>query len=349
MDLSGLRIGYVPYSESLDQPGDKRRFCYYAKRRNIGFEIAKPSESYDLVIVSELGDLSVWSEYDKGNAKVVYDLIDSYLAIPRWDPKGIFRGLAKYVAGQSRYLRLNHWKAIESMCRRADAVVCTTVEQKRDISKFCENIHMILDVHPMYNKIKTDYSACEVFNFVWEGLPQNIQSFYAIRDVLESLKTKHKFALHLVTALRYGQYMGKYWKRHTIDIARKLFDDVYLYDWNEQLCPSIICQCDMALIPLFLDDPFALGKPEDKLLLFWRMGMPTVVSATPSHERSMKSVGLSMACSTEEEWEKTLEKYMGDEGARREAGNRGKSFVEKNYNEEIKLSQWDNLVESVLS
>jgi len=350
MQMKDLRIGYVPYSETLEKPGDRRRFCYYAKKRNIQFEIARPSKTYDLVVVTELGDLSVWSEYDKGNAKVVYDLIDSYLAIPGWDPKGLLRGLAKYVSGQSRYLRLNHWKAIESMCRRADAVICTTDEQKNSILEFCENVHIILDIHSsVANLCKTDYSAGEIFNFVWEGLPQTLQSFYEIRDVLEYFRAKYKIAFHVVSDLEYGQYMGKYRIRRTADIARKLLGNVYLYEWNEQLCSTIISACDMALIPMTLDDPFASGKPENKLLLFWRMGMPTVVSATPSHMKAMHLSGLSMACRSQEEWRETIERYISDASARQEAGQRAKAFADRYYSEEKILVQWDVLMESVLS
>ena len=43
-------------------------------KRNLNFEIADPTQDYDLVIVTEAADLSVWSEYKKG--KVIFDLID---------------------------------------------------------------------------------------------------------------------------------------------------------------------------------------------------------------------------------------------------------------------------------
>lgn len=349
MNLTNLRIGYVPYNHKLDQPGDNRRFCYYAKKRNIAFEIADPSESYDLVIVSERGDLSVWSDYRKANAKVIYDFIDSYLAISRRNLKGILRGLAKHVTGQSRYLRLNHWKAIESMCRRADAVICTTDEQRQDIAKFCKNVRIILDIHTVYNKVKTDYSAPKVFNLVWEGYPHNLPPFFEIKDVLKEINAKRKLALHLVTNLTYGQFMGRYWKRHTTDIARKIFENAYLYDWNEQLCPTIICACDMAIVPLFLNDHLSSGKPEDKLALFWRMGMPSIVSATPAHIKATAQIGLqNMACATPKEWKEALEYYIDNEPARQQAGQSGRVFVETHRSEEKILQQWDNLLASVL-
>ena len=144
-DSQHVRVGYLPYSNELDMPGDRRRFAFYASRRGIRFEIADPAKEYDLVILSARADVSVWSQYPK--AKLVYDLIDSYLAIPRTDLKGQLRGLFKFLSRQSRYLQLDHLKAISGMCARANAVVCTTEEQRQDILKYCNNVHTILDAH----------------------------------------------------------------------------------------------------------------------------------------------------------------------------------------------------------
>src|SRR5256885_5448772 len=144
--LRSLRIGYVPYTRDLCYAGDRRRFCYYAHKRNIAFELAKPSESYDIVVVTERGDLGTWSAYQRGNAKIVYSLINRYLAVPAWDPKGVLRGVAKYVTRETRHLQLNYWRAMEAMCERADAVVCTTEEQRQDILPHCDNVHIILDI-----------------------------------------------------------------------------------------------------------------------------------------------------------------------------------------------------------
>jgi len=349
MDFNKFRIGYVPCSNKLSLPGDRRRFCYYANKRNIKFEIAYPSKEYDFVVVTERGDKSIWNKYGKGNARIVYDFIDSYLAIPPYDFKGVLRGLAKYIAGESRYPELNYWKAIEGMCNRADAVICSTEEQKQDILKFCKNVHIILDFHnSVVQKVKYDYFSSEVFNFVWEGLPYSIGSLFEIKDVLWQLKTKYKIALHIVTDLEYYKYMGRYGRQSTANLTRRLFDSVYLHEWNEKTCSAIITGCDMALIPISLNDPLAAGKPENKLLLFWRMGLPTVVSATPAYSRVMQRCGLQMVCRTKGEWLETLEKYIKDKSARSEAGERGRTFAENHYSEEKILAQWDDVFKSIM-
>ncbi len=351
MNLKDLRIGYAPYDATLTQPGDRRRFCYYAEKRNIKFEIAKPSETYDLVYVTHGADITVWSDYHKGDAKIIYELIDSYLAVPKTDWKGRFRGLAKYASGQYRHLRLSQWKTIERMCNRADAVTCTTLEQKKDLLSFCSNVHIILDIKSMYTQVKKDYAVGEVFNLVWEGMAQSIHSFHQIRDVLARLKKKRPIALHMVTALEYGEYLGKFPMRHTTDYIRKLFEfeDIFLYQWHHKLCSHIISACDMALIPIRHNDPFDWGKPEDKLLIFWLMGLPTIVTATPAHSRAMEAAGLKMACQSENDWAETIEHYMEDQSAREEAGKKGRAYAAEFNSDEKILKQWDHLFESITS
>ena len=138
--LKNIRIGYVPMSNSLESPGDKRRFAYYALKRNIEYEIADVNEEYDLVVLTQSADLSFWSKHCSPSTKIVYDLIDSYLAVPKTSLKGWLRGTAKYFSHQSQYWEFNYWKSIEDMCTRSDAVICSTIEQSMYISKFSSNV-----------------------------------------------------------------------------------------------------------------------------------------------------------------------------------------------------------------
>ncbi|HWY43219.1 MAG TPA: hypothetical protein VNX66_06975 [Candidatus Sulfotelmatobacter sp.] len=319
--------------------------------RNIAFEIADPSERYDLLVLSAGADLSTWRRYPKKDTKIVFQYINSYLSEAFGSPKRVFRGLAKFLVRQNRYLLVDHCSGIREMCQLADAVVCTTLEQQRDVSEFCTNTHLILDSYePLVRSSKLDYSGSEIANLVWQGFPENIRFFAEIRDVLKRVQKSRKLAFHIVTNLEYGQYLGRrVRKRRALEVARGFLDNVYLYEWNEDTCSSIITACDLALIPIPLGDGFEAGKPENKLLLFWRLGMPTVVSATPAYSRAMRKCGLAMDCRTATEWEKALLALLGNEEARRQAGQKGKSFAEKYFGEERILEQWDVLFSSLLA
>ena len=344
--VNNLRIGYVPYSPTFNKPGDRRRFVYYANMRGIHFEIADPSKEYDLVVLSARADITVWSKYPKG--KLVYDLIDSYLAIPRTDLKGQLRGLFKFLSRQNRYLQLDHWKAIGNMCRRADAVVCSTEEQKLDISKFSNNVHRILDAHmTVTHKVKTQYSAGLTFRVVWEGLPQTIGSLEQLRPVLNRLRKKYAIELHVVTDREYFRYMGQYGKSDTLQTLRKILPDIIFHEWNEADCADIICSCDLAVIPLDLKDPFSAGKPENKVLLFWRMAVPVVTSASPAYRRAMQSAGMDLTANDESTWVAVIERLINDESARQLAGVSGKAYTDSEFSKESFLLRWDAVFASL--
>ena len=156
--------------------------------------------------------------------------------------------------------------------------------------------------------------------------------------------------IHAITDLQYGRYLnGRFIRRSTQDEARKICPNIFLYAWNERTFAAIASNCDLALIPIPLHDPLCAGKPENRLLLFWRMAMPVLVSATAAHTRAMKGSGLAMSCTTQEEWESSLEYYISNEQARKFAGQRGKAFVEERHSEERNLALWDDALDSVLT
>jgi hypothetical protein len=349
--LRELRIGYVPCSNTLEAPGDRRRFCFFAKSRNIRFEIARPYQVYDIVVLTQAADISLWSQYPRERTKIIFDFIDSYLSIPKLDLKGLLRGAAKFAVRQNRRLLLNYTKGLEEMCRRADAVICSTEDQKQRILPFCPNVHAILDFHgSVVRACKSSYTADEVFHFVWEGLPGNLRQLLEIKEALQKLRRTRPCVIHAITDLQYGRYLnGRFIKRSTLDEARKIWPDIYLYAWNERTFAAIASKCDLALIPIPLHDPLCAGKPENRLLLFWRMAMPVLVSSTAAHIRAMRESGLAMSCATQQEWRSALEYYVSNEQARKHAGQRGKAFVEERHSEEKALALWDEALNSVLA
>jgi glycosyltransferase involved in cell wall biosynthesis len=330
-------------SESLESPGDKRRFAFYANRRNLHFEIADYSKDYDIIVATQSADLSIWSKYQRGQTKIIYDFIDSYLAINKNNVKGILRGLAKYVSGQSRYLKLNHWRALAEMCSRADAVICSTIEQKTDIKKFCSNTHIILDTHMgAVRSTKSDYRKNDPFRLVWEGLPENLGSLILLKPVIRNLSMHCPIEFHVITdSVRYNRYLGPFGKLDNLNAAKKIFQNVKFHEWSETDLADIVCSCDVAVIPLNLSDPFVSGKPENKLLLFWRMAMPVITSATPAYTRAMQAAGMNYVAKREIDWQEMLERMILDENARTRAGTMGKAYAESEHSEEKLLEKWD--------
>jgi hypothetical protein len=343
-----MRIGYSTLRNDLEAPGDRRRFVYYANQRKLPFEIARPGQPYDLIVTSSAGDLSEWSRLPR-STKLVLDMVDSYLDEPPLSPRALVRGAAKFVLGHTRRLHLNYRSLIEATCRRADAVICATEEQRNRIAAFNSNVHVILDFQAQeVAKIKTDYRRGEVFRLVWEGLGLNLRTFEEFAGTWRELRRRHKIELHLVTHLAIptgSSYIGLR-PAHSF-VQRMLGDGVFLHQWNVSMVATIATECDLAVIPIPLDQPFYAGKPANKLLFFWRLGLPVLTSPTPAYLRAMQAAGLDMTCRAEGEWLPMIEKLMNDEGLRQHAGELGRRMVEREYSEESLLARWDAVLASI--
>jgi hypothetical protein len=191
--------------------------------------------------------------------------------------------------------------------------------------------------------LKSDYRAGPVFRLVWEGLPQTLGSFKTIKPALEILQKKYRIEVHIVTDRFYYNYLGHFWKADALSKIKKIIPGAHFHEWSEANCADIICSCDLALIPLDLEDPFSAGKPENKLLLFWRMGMPVVSSASPAYMRAMKAAGLDCTAKTESEWLAILEYLIQNEDGRKQAGLSGLNYVREKCAESIYLEKWDDV------
>ena len=351
--LNNFHIGYAPYSEDFLHSGDRRRFVWYAKNRGVNFEIAKSENEYDIVYVTHGADITSWSKYDKLKAVVIYELVDSYLALSTFSFTGLFRGVVKYLSGQYKYCVFNHKKSIELMCRRADVVVCSTKEQKDCIRQYCDNVVIILDAKTMYNnykKVEKSQLISSELNIAWEGMPHNIKSFAVIREALSILSKQYQINLHLITALKYKKYMNRYITKYTVNEVEKHIDikNVNLYQWNELTVSHIASTCDFAVIPINSNDQMDKGKPEDKLLIFWLMGLPTVVSETPAHLMAMSAAGLSMSCATTNDWVNVISNLAENASTRNEAAKKGFMYASDVSNEEKMMSSWDNMFSFVV-
>ncbi len=347
--LAGKRVGYVPVSRDCAYPTDARLFCHYAKRRGVEYRLVGRPEPLDVVVLSQMADLTAWRRASP-ETKLVFIFENPYFAIPHRNAKSLLRGTAKFLSRQHSHWEPNYTATLRRMCGRADAVLTSTEEQRRSILPFCSNVVVMEAFHTgVIKRVKQDYARGEALHIVWEGLGGNVRTLGVIRDVLRTLSRETKLVVHLVTDLEYAAALGRLGKRPTVRLAREALGDVEftMEQWDAETLSRVATECDLAVIPLPLDSPFERGKAPNKLLLFWRMGVPVVASATPAYRREMEAAGLDLACETGADWLGALRRLAADESARAEAGRRGMAAVEERYGEEILLERWDRMFASL--
>ena len=347
-----LKVGYTAYSDDYSMPSDRRRFVGYAKHRGINIEKADLGKNYDIVFLTYVGDLPKWIEKkkrEKDKFKLIFELQDFYLAEP-FSFKSVFRGLAKYLTGGSSKLYLNYKELLKEACSVADAVVCTSEEQKKAISVFNSNVHICLDYfEDEIQTIKSDFSSkSEKLKLVWEGQAGTLANLLAIKDVLNNLKDEVE--LHVITDLNYYKYANKYGKADSTTILKKIKCDKYFYNWEKETFNKHITDCDLAIIPIHIANGLQNGKPENKLILFWLMGMPVLTSSTPAYYRIMQQSGINLNINSGQDWYGEIMQYKNlEEQDRVLLGMQCFEFAKQHYGREQIGGMWDRVFENTMA
>jgi hypothetical protein len=349
IDLTGIKIGYVPYSKNLDAPGDRRRFIFYANERGVKFERANYQSVYDVVYLTYGCDLAAWIAYKKCNpsVKIVFELIDSYL-FQETTLITALKGVVRYVMGRESKLYLSYKSALVQIISISDAVVCSTDLQKNHILKLNGNIHVSLDYFSddITSRKKMHKSGSKV-RLVWEGQAYTVKNLLLLNDVLN--KIKDKIEIFVITDQVASYYLNLY-KVKTVRVLKKFKCNYHLVPWNRRDISDIISSCDLALIPIAPGDNFSLNKPENKLLFFWEIGIPTLTSNTPAYMRVMNQAGLDLYCSTPEEWLSKIELFANaSEKYRQEIVDVANNYIQTYHTKEIILKKWDSIFKSILS
>jgi len=166
---------------------------------------------------------------------------------------------------------------------------------------------------------------------------------------LQVLREDGPVEIDLVTSERYAVALGRVGSRPTSELAERALGDLAwtIRPWSREALAQYSVGADLAVIPLSLDDPFERGKAPNKLIMFWRMGVPTVTSATPAYCREMNGAGLNLTCESTEDWLNALRRMRDAEEVRRDAGIKGLSYVSTIHSEESLLARWDAVFASL--
>jgi glycosyltransferase involved in cell wall biosynthesis len=189
----------------------------------------------------------------------------------------------------------------------------------------------------MIRRTKDDYRI---------GAP-NVRWFAEVEQALQEVARHRPLVIHLITAIEYAQFVQRFWRRQTSRVASRLLHEVRIYQWSEEMVSVIATACDLAVIPLPLNRPLERGKPESKLVSFWRMGLPTVTAATPAYVRTMGQAQQNLACRSDSEWIDALIGLIENDELRARAGQEGRTFAEERYSDERQLEAWAQVFESI--
>ena len=342
-DLARARIGWASYSPDFSVPGDRRRLAAYAKMRGIEVEHARPDGDYDLVFLTYSGDIPGWLERKRrsgGRLKIVFELIDSYLT-ETGPLRRAIKGVGRRLEGTDSRLAPDLLASLRRACREADAVLCSTLEQQAEIAALNPNSFISFDwFGDELGEPKDDYTRSGPLRLVWEGQAATLSNLQQLRAPLNALGDA--IELHIVTDPVLPRWLGRFGRRPSREVLAGLTCPIVHHPWQKDSFARLITAADLAVIPIDMASAMMRGKPENKLVMLWKLGMPTLTGPSPAYRRAMAEAGLPMLCETAEDWGMKLRELIAasdDELAR--LGTHGRVHAETRYSRAAFLAPFD--------
>jgi glycosyltransferase involved in cell wall biosynthesis len=333
MKLGDACIGYAGYSRDIRAPGDRRRFAAYARLKGIPFEYAELDRPYDLAYVTYSSDLPGWiaRKLREGDRlKLVFELIDSYFTETSV-ARRYLKGTARRLLGTDTRLSPDLQRTLIGACEAADGVICSTEEQRATIRRYNSNVVISFDhFGDERGPPKADYSRSGKLRIVWEGQSTTLPNLQVIREPLNDLRDKVE--LHVVTDPLIYRYFGRFGAYPAMDALKGIECEKHFHPWQRETFSRLVTDCDLAVIPIERSNALWWGKPENKLVLLWQLGMPVLTTATPVYRRVMEAAGVDMACATPSEWGAQLQRLIGAGGSElQHIGAQCRAFAERAY------------------
>ena len=345
MDFKELKIGYVPYSSDLSQPGDRRRFPYFAKRNNIRYEIADTNNIYDVVLLTAASNLTQWRQYKKKHfkTKFIFEMVDSLIFSSDLF-NSLFRGVGRFLQQKEKLPALNYKTPIIQWLKIADVVICSSTEIKNNIEKWNNNVVISLDyLQHEARFLKKEYEIEGKMKLVWEGQGGVLPHLLHFKELFRSVSSFCE--LHIITDEKCPIYGNLFFK----DVDRFLSQlpiTTIFHKWEIYTNYKELSKCDCGIIPLNRKNRFGWHKPANKLVSFWYSGIPTVVSATPAYIEMMNTADENLYCLTIDEWIEKIRKIRDMKTEEREAlARKNFDFVQKNYSNEALDLVWHSVFE----
>jgi hypothetical protein len=180
---------------------------------------------------------------------------------------------------------------------------------------------------------------------VWEGQSTTLANLQVIREVLNEFR--ERIELHVVTDPMIHRWFGRFYAHSAQDALRGIQCPVRFHLWERASFSIHITSADVALIPIDTSNAMARGKPENKLILLWQLGMPVLVSATPAYQRAMSAAGVDMVCAHASDWREQLERLIRTSSSELEQiGRNCKAFAERVYSRDEFLKRFDAVLEA---
>jgi len=350
-------ISYIPYSLDLSHPGDRRRIKiwldYFGISVNLCEKAVKPG---DVLILSSGANLRYWSS--RHNGPVVIDLVDGYLSAKTRFTEDISRNFVRALLGKSSFRSITFTNELRRAISECSAVIVSSPEQKRSIESLNSNVVCILDDH---TELQTEISEPrnsdgEDFVILWEGLGYTLKHLFQVADQIKEFMHGKRVKLLVVTSPKFYRWSSRIGKVDTDKRLKNNFGEILenleFIEWSIENLKMAAKRAHVGIIPLDLRDEFAVSKPENKLLSFWTLGVPTLCSPMPSYVRVLSAVEGESYLVQESEWKNSLnnifDMYLDNSSIFKLHRENWRKYLMTVHTRKILINKWHQVLQPLM-
>lgn len=342
---------YDSYSADLTQIADRRRIGLWIKRHD--FEIVTDDgKTQNVQIITPFTDPFLFEKLSPGTLTVL-DIVDGYLV----EETPFLKDYLRYILRSSKRKAFQRPKrfsnSLKEVCSKVDLIVVASNEQANIARQYNPNVQVIRDSHDELGspiEIKT-FNKNQGFNLFWEGLGFTLFHFQEAANDLGKFLLETNSILNLVTNESFSRYAGKFGKIESRALIQRIFgpaaQNVRIYPWSQEKVREVANECDFGVIPILEKDEFARLKPENKLLIYWRLGLQTLFSDTPSYSRLADEVGVPEYSVISGNWGDKLKEISKAPNYLNPNMSNVHEYLLRFHSDEVILDQWKKALNSL--
>ena len=238
--------------------------------------------------------------FTAGNKNIIFD-IDDAIYMPDKEGSDVITRIKKYVK-QSEVI---------NVLKVSKTVIVENEYIRQFVSKYCDHVSKIpgpVDTERFFVQPKEKSKSVVIG---WIGSPATTAYLYMLNDVLRRISEKYDFVKFKFIGL--GKYVNS-------DVRYERVD------WNYDSEVRNLQGCDIGIMPM-PDNEWTRGKLGCKMLQYMAVGIPAVVSYTPTNAEIIKNGENGFFASTDAEWEGILSRLTENREIRSSTGQKGRETV----------------------
>jgi hypothetical protein len=339
-----MKIRYLSSHNALTEAVDRRR-GFGAISHMEGIEVVQDM-SFDLVFVGAGGDLARALELkrSKPSAGLIFDYANHYLeeetrlkAFLRPLLHSAFRGYAPYFYG---------YKAlILELMSVADQVVCSSTYQQIYLKMLGIEASVITDIFDWEFDIPDQIEEKPAHQFIWEGKAFNLDALLKLEKVVNTFPD---IPLSVLTDVKFGGYGSTQTLGKSVEeeLNARFLNALYV-SWTSSVLMEELARSTLGLLPINLASSIGKAKPENRLILLWRFGVPALTSPLPSYKDLADRTGVDFICTDDRAWIDRIKAFTEVSDQNLAQARFLKDYADAHYSETVILDKWRSVLAAV--